>query len=175
MSILLDMQRRFQTSRGALATFLASSLDLNCFIYLLTADCFLCKPASNRHSDLRLPRPENSNQTCRGSMLSSMSSHVLAAQGFALHAQRRRACVLPSTRRCLVHDPAFSSHGHTSFVSARRCRPARNQTLRRAAPQDASGSDTSGDFDLSLYVEAKVERGKANVLYLLPSAQAGLF
>lgn len=97
-------------------------------------------------------------------MLSSMSSHVLASQGFALHAESRRACVLPSARRCLVHEPACSSHGHTSFVSARRCCLARRaQTLRRAAPQDASGFDTSGEFDLSLYVEAKVERGTANV------------
>lgn len=98
-------------------------------------------------------------------MLSGVSSHVLALHKFALHAESRRAGVLLPLRHRLVHEPACSSHGRSSFVCARRCRPARRSpVVQRAASQDASGSDTSGEFDLTQYVEAKVERGEANVL-----------
>ena len=54
---------------------------------------------------------------------------------------------------CLTHSQAF-------LTGARRCGPVRHVSLlRRAAHQDANGADTSGDFNLAEYIEAKVERG----------------
>lgn len=94
-------------------------------------------------------------------MLSAVCSHSLVGQPLALHAEGRRAGILLPLRHAFVHDQACSSQVQALFVNARRCRPAkRGQTLQRAASQDASGSDTSGDFDLSQYVEAKVDRGE---------------
>ena len=98
-------------------------------------------------------------------MLSSSFSRALPGQTLALHAEARRAGVLPLPRHSLVHEPACSSQGLSPFARVHRSRPTkRSHTLKRAAPQDASGSDTSDDFDLTQYVEAKVERGEANDL-----------
>lgn len=80
----------------------------------------------------------------------------------ALSVDSRKGCAVQSLRHFGLHEQACASHSQMFLVSSRRCSIAKRATsLQRAAPQDSNGAGTSGDFNLTEYVEAKVERGKS--------------
>ncbi len=108
-------------------------------------------------------------------MLSAVSciTHTVAtAQLPALCADSRRACGVQSLRLAGSHEQACVTHSQAFLASARRCGSAKRlSSLRKAAPQDSNGADTSGEFNLTEYVEAKVERGGEMVEAVFPSFQ----
>ncbi len=83
---------------------------------------------------------------------------------FALSVEGKKSCAVQSLRHAGLHEQVCVTSNQAFLASARRCSPSkRTLTLQRAASQDANGADTSGDFNLTEYVEAKVERGKETV------------
>lgn len=93
---------------------------------------------------------------------SCLSHAVKTVQIPALSVDSRKSCAVP----CLRHaglNAQLSGLQPQPFFGARRCSTGRALNLQRAASQDASGAGTSGDFNLTEYVEAKVERGKETV------------
>jgi len=96
-------------------------------------------------------------------MLSAVSciTHTVATvQLSALSAESRRACGVQSLRLAGSHEQACVTHSQAFLANARRCGSAKRlSSLRKAVPQDSNGADTSGEFNLTEYVEAKVERG----------------
>ncbi|KAL0054253.1 hypothetical protein WJX82_006139 [Trebouxia sp. C0006] len=93
------------------------------------------------------------------SAVSCITHNVATAQLPALSADSRRACGVQSLRLAGSHEQACVTHSQAFLASARRCGSAkRSSSLRKAAPRDSNGADTSGEFNLTEYVEAKVER-----------------
>lgn len=106
------------------------------------------------------------------STVSCITHTVVTAQLPALSADRRRACGVQSLRLAGSHEQACVTHSQAFLASARRCGSAKRlSSLRKAAPQDSNGADTSGEFNLTEYVEAKVERGGEMVKAVSPSFQ----
>ena len=93
---------------------------------------------------------------------SCLSHAVKAVQAPALSIDSRKSCAVLCPRHAGLNAqlPGLQPQ---SFLGARRCATGRASNLQRAASQDASGAGTSGDFNLTEYVEAKVERGKETV------------
>ena len=93
---------------------------------------------------------------------SCLSHAVKTVQTPALSVDSRKNCAVPCPghARLNAHLPGLQPQ---SFLGARRCSTGRATNVQRAASQDASGAGTSGDFNLTEYVEAKVERGKETV------------
>ena len=98
-----------------------------------------------------------SGATCRSCTLPALSAAAVCPDF-------RRNCALSFLRHADLHQRVLVTHAPTFSASARRCGLKRSRVTPRAAPQDANGADTRGDFNLSEYVEAKVERGKEAVL-----------
>lgn len=78
----------------------------------------------------------------------------------AVSVDTRKNCAVPCHRHAGLSEQLPVLQPQLFLGASRRCATRRTMSVQRATPQDASGAGTSGDFNLSEYVEAKVERGK---------------
>ncbi|KAL3144978.1 hypothetical protein ABBQ32_003482 [Trebouxia sp. C0010 RCD-2024] len=88
---------------------------------------------------------------------SCLSQAVKAVPSPAL-SETRKNCVVPCHRHAGLSEQLPALQPQLFVGVSRRCTTRRTLSVTRATPQDSSGAGTSGDFNLSEYVEAKVER-----------------
>ena len=94
------------------------------------------------------------------SAVSCLSLSLNTVQTSALSSDSRKSVAVLCSRHAGLVEQASVSQNHAFMNSGRRSGSRRRALVQRAASQDASGAGTSGEFNLTEYVEAKVERGK---------------